>query len=72
MDAYFKTHVAEKIRRLTFDFRINRNQLVLGDNGIRIVIKDAQCNPLKGLRVFLNYCMPPHAGHVSFELYHSS
>lgn len=54
--------VRKKTRGLTFDVRINRNPPVLGDNEIRIAIKDAQGNPVKGLRVFVNYYMPPMPG----------
>ncbi|MBW2479848.1 MAG: FixH family protein [Deltaproteobacteria bacterium] len=54
--------VRKKTGGLTFDVRINRNPPVLGDNEIRIAIKDAQGNPVKGLRVFVNYYMPPMPG----------
>ena len=44
---------------LTFDIAINRNPPVLGDNEIRIEIKDPQGKPVLGAEVFVNYYMPP-------------
>ena len=44
---------------LTFDIAINRNPPVLGDNEIRIEIKDPQGNPVLGAEVLVNYYMPP-------------
>ena len=44
---------------LMFDIAINRNPPVLGDNEIRIEIKDPQGNPVLGAEVFVNYYMPP-------------
>jgi hypothetical protein len=44
---------------LTFDIAINRNPPVLGDNEIRIEIKDPQGNPVLDAEVLVNYYMPP-------------
>jgi len=44
---------------LTFDIAINRNPPVLGDNEIRIEIKDPQDNPVLDAEVLVNYYMPP-------------
>jgi hypothetical protein len=51
--------VRKKAGGLTFDITLSRNPPVLGDNDIRITIKDAQGNPVRGLRVFVTYYMPP-------------
>ena len=44
---------------LTFDIAINRNPPVLGDNEIRIEIRDPQGNPVLDAEVLVNYYMPP-------------
>lgn len=44
---------------LIFDIAINRNPPVIGDNEIRIEIKDAQGNPVLDAEVLVNYYMPP-------------
>ena len=44
---------------LTFDNAINRNPPVLGDNEIRIEIRDPQGNPVLDAEVLVNYYMPP-------------
>lgn len=44
---------------LAFDIAINRNPPVLGDNEIRIEIKDPQGNPVLDAEVLVNYYMPP-------------
>jgi hypothetical protein len=44
---------------LTFDVAINRNPPVLGDNELRISIKDAQGNTVPDAEVLVNYYMPP-------------
>lgn len=44
---------------LTLDIAINRNPPVLGENEIRIEIKDPQGNPVLGAEVSVNYYMPP-------------
>jgi hypothetical protein len=42
-----------------FDIAINRNPPVLGDNEIRIEIKDPPGNPVLEAEVLVNYYMPP-------------
>jgi len=54
--------VRKKAGGLTFDITLNRNPPVLGDNEIRIEIKDSQGNPFKEAKVFVNYYMPPMPG----------
>jgi len=44
---------------LSFDIAINRNPPVLGDNEIRIEIRDPQGNPVLDAEVLVNYYMPP-------------
>jgi hypothetical protein len=44
---------------LIFDIAINRNPPVLGENEIRIEIKDPQGNLVLGAEVLVNYYMPP-------------
>lgn len=44
---------------MVFDITINRNPPVLGDNEIRIEIKDPQGNPELDAEVLVNYYMPP-------------
>jgi len=44
---------------LVFDIAINRNPPVLGDNEIRIEIRDPQGNPVLEAEVLVNYYMPP-------------
>jgi len=44
---------------LTFDISINRNPPVLGDNEIRIEIRDPQGSPVLDAEVLINYYMPP-------------
>jgi hypothetical protein len=61
-DAVRNYRVWKKAGGLTFDVTLSRNPPVLGDNDIRITIKDAQGNPVKGVRVFVTYYMPPMPG----------
>jgi hypothetical protein len=51
--------VRKKADGLTFDIAINRNPPVLGDNEIRIEIRDPQGNPVLDAEVLVNYYMPP-------------
>jgi hypothetical protein len=51
--------VRKNIDGLTFDIAINRNPPVLGDNEIRIEIKDLHGNPVLDADVLVNYYMPP-------------
>ena len=44
---------------LVLDIAINRNPPVLGDNEIRIEIKDPKGKPVLGAEVLVNYYMPP-------------
>ena len=44
---------------IAFDIAINRNPPVLGDNEIRIEIRDPQGNPLLDAEVLVNYYKPP-------------
>ena len=44
---------------LTFDIAINRNPPVLGENEIRIEIKDPQGGAVHNAEVVVNYYMPP-------------
>jgi hypothetical protein len=44
---------------LTFEIGINRNPPVVGDNAIRIEIRDSQGNPVQNAEVLVNYYMPP-------------
>jgi hypothetical protein len=61
-DAARDYRVRKKTGGLTFDVTLSRNPPVLGDNDIRITIKDAQGNPVRGARVFVTYYMPPMPG----------
>jgi len=55
-----------RVRRKTpnhvVDAAINRNPPVMGENTIRIDIRDARGRHLTGARVFVNYYMPPCRG----------
>ena len=51
--------VRKNIDGLAFDITINRNPPVLGDNEIRIEIKDLHGNPVLDADVLVNYYMPP-------------
>ena len=51
--------VRKNAEGLTFDIAINRNPPVLGDNEIRIEIKDPQGHPVVDAEVLVNYYMPP-------------
>jgi hypothetical protein len=51
--------VRKNAEGLTFDISINRNPPVLGDNEIRIEIKDPQGSPVLDAEVLVNYYMPP-------------
>ncbi|MBI5580559.1 MAG: FixH family protein [Deltaproteobacteria bacterium] len=51
--------VRKKAEGLVFEVAINRNPPVLGDNEIRIEIKDSQGNAVLGAEVLVNYYMPP-------------
>jgi hypothetical protein len=44
---------------LTCDIAINRNPPVVGENEIRVEIKDPQGKPVLGAEVLVNYYMPP-------------
>jgi hypothetical protein len=51
--------VRKKAGDLVFDIAINRNPPVLGDNEIRIEIRDSQGSPVLDAEVLVNYYMPP-------------
>jgi len=51
--------VRKNINGLTFDIAINRNPPVLGNNEIRIDIRDPLGNPILDAEVLVNYYMPP-------------
>lgn len=51
--------VRKNAEGLMFDVAINRNPPVVGDNDIRIEIKDPQGNAVLGAEVLVNYYMPP-------------
>jgi hypothetical protein len=51
--------VRKNAEGLSFDIAINRNPPVMGDNEIRIEIKDLQGNPVLDAEVLVNYYMPP-------------
>ena len=51
--------VRKNAEGLTFDIAINRNPPVLGDNEIRIEIRDAEGNAVIDAEVLVNYYMPP-------------
>jgi hypothetical protein len=51
--------VRKNAEGLRFDIAVNRNPPVLGDNEIRIEIKDSQGNPVLDAEVLVNYYMPP-------------
>jgi hypothetical protein len=51
--------VRKNAEGLTFDIAINRNPPVLGDNEIRIEIRDPQGKPVLDAEVLVNYYMPP-------------
>ena len=51
--------VRKNAEGLMFEVAINRNPPVLGDNEIRIEIKDPQGNAVLGAEVLVNYYMPP-------------
>lgn len=51
--------VRKNAEGLTFDIAINRNPPVLGDNEIRIEIKDQQGKLVLDAEVWVNYYMPP-------------
>jgi hypothetical protein len=51
--------VRKNAEGLTFDIAISRNPPVLGDNEVRIEIKDSQGNPVVDAEVLVNYYMPP-------------
>ncbi len=57
-----------RVRRKTsnhvVDAAINRNPPVMGENTIRIDIRDARGRHLTGARVSVNYYMPPMPGMV--------
>ena len=57
-----------RVRRKTpnhvVDAAINRNPPVMGENTIRIEIRDAGGRTLTGARVSVNYYMPPMPGMV--------
>jgi hypothetical protein len=46
----------------TFDVTINRNPPVLGDNELRIEIRDAGGAPVRAAELLVNYYMPPMPG----------
>ena len=51
--------VRKNAEGLTFDIAINRNPPVLGDNEIRIEIRDAEGHAVLDAEVLVNYYMPP-------------
>jgi hypothetical protein len=51
--------VRKNAEGLMFEIAINRNPPVVGDNEIRIEIKDPQGNIVPGAEVLVNYYMPP-------------
>ena len=51
--------VRKNAEGLMFDIAINRNPPVLGDNEIRIEIRDAEGNAVIDAEVLVNYYMPP-------------
>ena len=51
--------VRKNAESISFDIAINRNPPVLGDNEIRIAIRDPQGNPVLDAEVLVNYYMPP-------------
>jgi hypothetical protein len=51
--------VRKNVEGLAFDIAINRNPPVLGDNEIRIEIRDAEGNAVIDAEVLVNYYMPP-------------
>jgi hypothetical protein len=51
--------VRKNAEGLVFEAAINRNPPVVGDNAIRIEIKDLQGQPVLGAEVLVNYYMPP-------------
>ena len=57
-----------RVRRKTpnhvVDAAINRNPPIMGENTIRIEIRDTGGRPLAGARVSVNYYMPPMPGMV--------
>jgi hypothetical protein len=56
--------VRRKTQHYVVDAGINRNPPVMGENTIRIEIRDAGGRTLTGARVFVNYYMPPMPGMV--------
>jgi hypothetical protein len=51
--------VRKNAEGLVFEAAINRNPPVVGDNAIRIEIRDLQGQPVLGAEVLVNYYMPP-------------
>ena len=51
--------VRKSAEGLVFEAAINRNPPVVGDNEIRIEIKDAQGKAVLGAEVLVNFYMPP-------------
>jgi len=51
--------VRKNVEGLAFDIAINRNPPVLGDNEIRIEIRDAEGHAVLDAEVLVNYYMPP-------------
>jgi len=56
--------VRRKTQHHVVDASINRNPPVMGENTIRIEIRDATGRSLTGARVSVNYYMPPMPGMV--------
>ena len=56
--------VRRKAQNYVVDASINRNPPVMGENTIRIEIRDAGGRTLTGARVSVNYYMPPMPGMV--------
>jgi len=46
----------------TFDIAIDRNPPVLGLNGLKVEVKDAQGKPVANIPLTVNYYMPPMPG----------
>jgi hypothetical protein len=56
--------VRRKTQNHVVDAAINRNPPVMGENTIRVEIRDASGRHLTGARVSVNYYMPPMPGMV--------
>lgn len=52
----------KKIDGYTVNMAINRNPPIVAKNELRVDVKDSQGKPLTGLKVIVNYYMPPMPG----------